>query len=1098
MFRRFASWNVQGKALHHFDHWYDEVGDFYDFIGLQEVSQLGSLPVIRDFTPDVHQYLLRDFDEIRDYVAIGTTSCNSHLGQVILLQSESVQHVRSAWRGDRFLAVEVQLVALKQPCIFASCHLPHSDNPDELYQESLRELVQLMVQYKHLPIILLGDFNCDPGSERAIEFFSCVQLRGGRVLRTCETTRWGRHSKSELDYFCCNSAFLGITLPDAESLEATSHPQTREELGSDHCCISLLVALQAPSLDSQKDDNSRSSKRYRAGKCKRWRVDAEKLRNNIKDVCATYATAPDIQGQWEVLTSSAQRVSMPSGTMKYVDSPALKALCLSRRLSTDPAERATLTRHIISLRHVEKTSWFQNLHQRSREGDAQAIKYLKQRFSQHKGNVDTFVETAGGLSRAADVLKNHFEHLFQQPTVPSQQAVIQQATRVFSERSRTAPSPDFTIEEIKLCIDRLRPHKTSGPSGMSNEYLISLWELDDGQQLLCDFLNRLLRADDLPSALHEAQVILIPKVISVTGPGDYRPINLLECINKVFCWLLITRLTAMWTAPQVQLGGIKGSQVCDALVTAQCRTTRDSKEARYSLYLSCDIQTAFDALDHAIVAQFLLDECGVQHGSEALQLLKLLTMPSLSFDWKGFSFKLRQGTGVQQGGSHSAIIFSYVLGLACQKLERAWRDRGEGTRHSSIILLFMDDLLLAFDSWQQAITLTEELQQVLQRLGLRLNLKKTTLMSHQSVLLQGASVSFPTGSVLGQITWSTSCTYLKKTLTHYEVGGKGGFADTTAVLLDAFGKATHAAFESLKRCIRRGHWSHLHSTIRLCNTYIGGTWYWYSPLLEPLSKYISRVRSQQVTFLTMLFGLFIPTDLDGQAAMFLHRLRRRTVLLVLNHHARSQWVSIWCRRRWMYLGHVLRMDVTALVQQEVLSLNHLKQAHPGPFHHIQQWGCNVSGRGPVALETLAQDRQAWRLEYDKHQHIYEHSHPILHPISTECWRDIFRLEVPWRLGLFVQCEGAYCSIHWLHIVEGFQTFRRAGSLLEVVSKWVTWIQLEFFGVLLDFYMHEDLLQSQGDDLQQLHDSIYHDYQFVSSFNSVSDRLTRKIVRIVRT
>ncbi|OLQ01798.1 hypothetical protein AK812_SmicGene15422 [Symbiodinium microadriaticum] len=64
----------------------------------------------------------------------------------------------------------------------------------------------------------------------------------------------------------------------------------------------------------------------------------------------------------------------------------------------------------------------------------------------------------------------------------------------------------------------------------------------------------------------------------------------------------------------------------------------------------------------------------------------------------------------------------------------------------------------------------------------------------------------------------------------------------------------------------------------------------------------------------------------------------------------------------------------------------------------------------------------------------------------------------------------------------------------VVSKWVTWIQLEFFGVLLDFYMHEDLLQSQGDDLQQLHDSIYQDYQFVSSFNSVSDRLARKIVR----
>ena len=569
---------------------------------------------------------------------------------------------------------------------------------------------------------------------------------------------------------------------------------------------------------------------------------------------------------------------------------------------------------------------------------------------------------------------------------------------MFSERSRTAPSPDFTIEEIKLCIDRLWPHKTAGPPGMSNEYLISLWELDDGQQLLCDFLNRLLRADDLPSALREAQVILIPKVISVTGPGDYRPINLLECINKVFCWLLATRLATMWNAPQVQLGGIKGLQVCDALMTAQCRTTRDSKEARYSLYLSCDIQTALDALDHAVVAKFLLDECGVQHGSEALQLLKLLIMPPLPFDWNGFSFKRRQGTGVQQGGSHSAIIFSYILGLACQKLELDWREGGEGTCHSSIILLFMDDLLLAFDSWQQAITLTEELQQVLKSLGLRL---KTTLMSHQFVLLQGVSVSFPPGSVLGQITWSTSCTYLQKTLTHYEVGGKGGFADTTAVLLDAFGKATHAAFESLQRCVRRGHWSNLHSTFRLCNTYIGGTWYWYSPLLEPcqttspefgLSK--ERLGRTKCSFSASPSPAHSTTRPEPQY---------------------SHWVSVWCRRRWMYLRHVLRMGVTALVQQEVLSLSHLKQAHPGPFHHILQWGCNVSGRGPVALETLAQDRQAWLLEYDKHQHICKHSHPVLHPISAERWRDIFRLEVPWRLGLFVQCEGAYCRIHWLHV-----------------------------------------------------------------------------------
>eukprot|EP00439_Symbiodinium_sp_Y106_P018778 s4386_g2.t1 len=60
------------------------------------------------------------------------------------------------------------------------------------------------------------------------------------------------------------------------------------------------------------------------------------------------------------------------------------------------------------------------------------------------------------------------------------------------------------------------------------EYLISLWELDDGQQMLCDFLNRQLRADEFPSALREAQVALIPAIIAITGHGGHRPRHLLE------------------------------------------------------------------------------------------------------------------------------------------------------------------------------------------------------------------------------------------------------------------------------------------------------------------------------------------------------------------------------------------------------------------------------------------------------------------------------------------------------------------------------------------------------------------------------------------
>ena len=278
---------------------------------------------------------------------------------------------------------------------------------------------------------------------------------------------------------------------------------------------------------------------------------------------------------------------------------------------------------------------------------------------------------------------------------------------------------------------------------------------------------------------------------------------------------------------------------------------------------------------------------------------------------------------------------------------------------------------------------------------------------------------------------------------------------------------------------------------------IGGTWYWYAPLMEPLVKYVSRVQSQQVTFLTQLFGLNIPECLGKEAAVFLHRVRRRTVLQVLAHEPEKQWVAIWCKRKWSYLGHVLRMKESALVRQEVLSMSSLKQAHPGPLHHILRWGCTTSGRDTAALTALAQDREAWIADFDSRKQAFLHVHPVLHAISTNRWRDVFRLEVPWRLGVFVRCVGDAYSIHWLHVSEGFQTFSRTGTLEHVIITWVQWIQLEFLGLLLDFHMHEDLLQSQGDVLLELHDSIYSSHRYVCSFNSVPPRIARKMISLVQ-
>ena len=230
--------------------------------------------------------------------------------------------------------------------------------------------------------------------------------------------------------------------------------------------------------------------------------------------------------------------------------------------------------------------------------------------------------------------------------------------------------------------------KTTGPSGMSNEFIIAVWSTPDGKALLQHHLNSLLRAADLPTGFCDASLALLPKVTSVQKPGDYRPINLIETMHKLFSWLLISRLQPNWPVPKVQLGGMKGCQVCDALFSAQSRVTMESKQESYNIYLSCDISMAFDSLDQSSIAQFLMEECSKAQGHESLQLLRMLLDPRLAFYWQGRQWEQRQTAGIQQGGSRSAVLFSYILGKCIDRLEVRWRDLGQSHGHSTFSILF--------------------------------------------------------------------------------------------------------------------------------------------------------------------------------------------------------------------------------------------------------------------------------------------------------------------------------------------------------------------------------------------------------------------------
>ena len=406
-------------------------------------------------------------------------------------------------------------------------------------------------------------------------------------------------------------------------------------------------------------------------------------------------------------------------------------------------------------------------------------------------------------------------------------------------------------------------------------------------------------------------------------------------------------------------------------------------------------------------------------------------------------------------------------------------------------------MLFSFTDWAQICRLLPDLQHTLAQLGLQLNVSKTSIMSHQSVLEEGRARAFAADSLIPQLTWGTKCVYLRKPLSHFPVGGHAlhdHYADTSEILLEALGKACHASFQGLRLCIRHGFWSCIPLTMKLCNRYIGGTWFWYSPLIELLRKYSSKIRSLQTTFLVMMLGLYIPEDLNRKPAIYLHRLRRRTCLALLDLLPHLSWECIWLRRRWNYLGHLLRMPEDCIARRDVLQLSDTRQVHPGPWHHLHRWGQHVSGLPEAAPKDLAMNRDTWASKLDVIVGRHSQRHTIFHTCCAESWRDVLNSSVSWRLGIVLQvsCPGSsehvVTDISWLDRVHGMQTFSRGGEPHEVIRS----CQLEFAGVMLDVHAESWILDAYASSLMSLHASAFKMFQYVIMFNEISSSWAAKL------
>ncbi|CAE7208175.1 unnamed protein product [Symbiodinium sp. CCMP2592] len=637
------------------------------------------------------------------------------------------------------------------------------------------------------------------------------------------------------------------------------------------------------------------------------------------------------------------------------------------------------------------------------------------------------VKEAGSLGQAAKQLEDHFRTLFS-PEVPAEGH--QHIQHIMDDLQTTAGEycvKPFSTHEVDEAIARLKRGKTSGMSGMSSELFLSMWSLQEGKHILLMFFNDLLIDSDHPQEVYDGFVTLIPKVSTVRTCSDIRPINLVEVANKMYCYLLTRRLLSSWPVPGCQNGAIAGGQVLDAMSTAYWAVQQESFTGDYAVWVNADIKSAFDTLQHRDIASYIHKHCLPQFSREALQLLRVVCSPQLAFDWRGHHWTVGQCQGVQQGHSYSAILFAFIIGWVVQVEFDCWDVEGLIHRVGGWGWLFVDDLLLRFANWGTALMLTPRIQDALARVGLRLNLSKTQLFAHSAMLEAGRLLDIPDGHLFTRIDWTAETTYLRKPLRHPQTG-----ESIFSILQPCLQRAAHQGLESLKTVLKGLRWSDPMLAMRLLNRYIGGKWFWFTPLLIPTALCVKEVLAVQATMLIVIMHLFVPDTLKHEIALHLNRLRRRSAHVLITKIPANAWSTIWRLRCWSYLGHVLRRPTSAANRQVFLDFAHTPRPQGGypntPLKWLQQQAANAFGipePSPMLLPTLAEDRKKW--QQAGQSHFNRVAQDEVHSYISDCpwpkWQYALLQVVPWLFScvLCEHCEG-YC-LAWIDEEEGPMTIR---------------------------------------------------------------------------
>lgn len=204
-----------------------------------------------------------------------------------------------------------------------------------------------------------------------------------------------------------------------------------------------------------------------------------------------------------------------------------------------------------------------------------------------------------------ETLVQHYKNLFSERTFDRQGAALylEDATihEVSQSRAQEICAP-FTVEEFTETLKHMSNNRAPGPDGFPNEFYKFFW--GSLKHYFFKMVVESLETQSLPPSLQDGIIILIPKPQKPRNEiRSYRPITLLNSSYKIISSAIANRMKKIM--PEVigreQTGFIKGRNIADNTRLTYDLIQQLKAEKRTALFLSLDIQDAFNSVNWEFV-----------------------------------------------------------------------------------------------------------------------------------------------------------------------------------------------------------------------------------------------------------------------------------------------------------------------------------------------------------------------------------------------------------------------------------------------------------------------------------------------------------------